>query len=299
MAQDETPIRVLVIDGSRDVRDFIARHVLLPNGYEPILAGNGAEGLRQALAKVPDLILLDYETPKLSSLEVLKALKARPLQIPVILMTSRGSEQVSIQTLRLGVRDYVTKPLLVDDLLHAIQRATFEIHLRWEKATLARQLGGANQHLKQHLTELNILHQVGQAVTELMPLQDLLGRIADAALHVTAAEECFLILNDPAISGPIERVSRKREPGMSFSTSASLQGESTKPSTVAAMLHIPLHIGSRSVGVLGVNNKTTPRAFGDHDKQILRTLASYAAIAIEHARLSQQVKQIEEQETKN
>jgi GAF domain-containing protein len=60
------------------------------------------------------------------------------------------------------------------------------------------------------------------------------------------------------------------------------------------MLHIPLQIGSRPVGVLGVNNRSTPRAFDDHDKQILRTLAGYAAVAIEHARLSQQVEQIEE-----
>ena len=84
--------RILVIDDAPQAREFAAEYVLKPNGFEVMLARDGAEGIRLALHSPPDLIILDYEMPKMNGLEVLRALSARNLAIPVILSTAHGSE---------------------------------------------------------------------------------------------------------------------------------------------------------------------------------------------------------------
>jgi DNA-binding response OmpR family regulator len=164
MAEETDHIRVLVIDGSRNVRDFVAEQVLLPNGYRPILARDGVEGLRLALAEIPDAILMDFELPMMSGRDVLESLHSRPLQIPVILMTSRGTEQVAVRLIRMGVRDYLLKPFTADELLQSLERVLFEVQLRRESTELAKQLTFANRRLKQCLLEFNVVSQMGRAI---------------------------------------------------------------------------------------------------------------------------------------
>ena len=55
--------RVLVIDDGKDIRDFVVNYVLIPNGFEVIVAQNGAEGLQKALREKPDFIITDMQMP--------------------------------------------------------------------------------------------------------------------------------------------------------------------------------------------------------------------------------------------
>ncbi len=296
MTEDIEPIRILVIDGSRNVRDFVAEQVLVPNGYEPILAQDGVEGLRVALTEVPDLILMDHELPMMSSRDVLESLNARPLQIPVILMISHGAEQIVVRLIRTGVRDYIVKPFTAEDLIRSIERVAFEVHLRRENSALAEQQALANRKIRQCLVELNILAEIGAAVTNKMPLNELLERIVDAALYITRSEECVLLLNDPETGERTERVAKRRIPGTVPPLIPYAPPDPDRPGAVAAMLHIPLQVGAKEIGVLGVNNKTAPRSFGDHERQMLFVLAGYAAIALENAHLLHQIEQAKVEE---
>jgi two-component system NtrC family sensor kinase len=291
MAEETDSIRVLVIDGSRNVRDFVAEQVLLPNGYRPILARDGVEGLRLALAEIPDAILMDFELPMMSGRDVLESLHSRPLQIPVILMTSRGTEQVAVRLIRMGVRDYLLKPFTADELLQSLERVLFEVQLRRESTELAKQLTFANRRLKQCLLEFNVVSQMGRAVTAQMPLDDFLERIVDAALYITQSEECVLMLNDSETAQPTARVAKRRVGAITRPLSHYPIPDPDRPGAVAAMLHIPLKVGTDEIGVLGVSNKTRPRSFNDHERQLLGVLADYAAMAIENTQLLRQVDQ--------
>jgi two-component system NtrC family sensor kinase len=291
MAEETDSIRVLVIDGSRNVRDFVAEQVLLPNGYKPILARDGVEGLRLALAEIPDAILMDFELPMMSGRDVLESLHSRPLQIPVILMTSRGTEQVAVRLIRMGVRDYLLKPFTADELLQSLERVLFEVQLRRESTELAKQLTFANRRLKQCLLEFNVVSQMGRAVTAQMPLDDFLERIVDAALYITQSEECVLMLNDSETAQPTARVAKRRVGAITRPLSHYPIPDPDRPGAVAAMLHIPLKVGTDEIGVLGVSNKTRPRSFNDHERQLLGVLADYAAMAIENTQLLRQVDQ--------
>lgn len=158
-------IRVLVVDDSSDVRKFVVQCVLEPNGFEALEATDGAEGVRKVLNGGIDLVLLDFEMPKMNGLQVLDALCARGSEVPVILITSHGSEAVAVEVFRKGVRDHVMKPFTADEMLAAIERALTEVRLQREKEALTARLVQTNRQLKKRLVELNTLSRIGKSVT--------------------------------------------------------------------------------------------------------------------------------------
>jgi class 3 adenylate cyclase/DNA-binding response OmpR family regulator len=299
-------IRVLVVDDNRDMREFVAEYVLEPHGFEAILAVDGAEGIRKVLRGGVDLVLLDLEMPKMNGFEVIDALRARQSDVPVILMTSHGSEAIAADVFRKGVRDYVIKPFAIDQMLGAIERSLKEVRLQHEKQALTARLMQSKQQLEQRLRELNALFQIGKSVTTLMEPDQLLTRVVDAALYVTGSEEGVIFLQGGTQEGELQEYVRKRrvegkEQRVSQRTEDQLAADAMRKGDVtvtSAMLSAPLKVGEKSIGVLCVSNKITARSFSDHDRRMLMALADYAAIAIENARLLQEVAQTKEREKK-
>ena len=297
-------IRVLVADDSREVREFIIQCVLEPHGFEVLEASDGAEALHKVLEGDVDLVLLDFEMPKMTGLEVLDALRAQRSQVPVVLVTSHGSEAIAVKVFRKGVRDYIIKPFTADEMLTVIERALTEVRLQREKEALTTRLVQAKRQLEQRLRELNTLSQVGKSVTSLMDRDQLLERIVDAALYITGAEEGAVLLENEDTEGLLQEQVRKRRVSgekrqRSKRTEDELAADAVRKGNATmtgAMLYAPLKVGGKSIGALGVSNKVTSRFFNDHDRRLLMALADYAAIAIENARLLQQVEQTKEQE---
>ena len=128
--------RVLVVDDSLVYRDLLVNHVLTPNGYEPLTAKDGDTGLRTAQQKVPDLIIMDMRMPGMTGIQVLEALHEAGNEIPVIMMTLHGSEDLAVRAFRLGVKDYVIKPFDIEEMLMAIDKALTEVRLRRERDAL-------------------------------------------------------------------------------------------------------------------------------------------------------------------
>ena len=125
--------RILVVDDSKENREFIIDYILKPNGFDVLQARDGLEGMEQARQGAPDLILLDLQMPRLDGTGVLQALRRENMNIPVILMTFHGSEEIAIEVFRLGVRDYVKKPYTPEEMLGAIESNLTETRLRKEK----------------------------------------------------------------------------------------------------------------------------------------------------------------------
>jgi DNA-binding response OmpR family regulator len=110
--------RVLVVDDERDIVDLL-KYNLSKNGYQPLVAGDGAEALEIAQREHPDLIVLDLMLPGLSGTEVARRLKADPqtANIPIVMLTAKGEETDIVVGLTLGADDYVTKPFSIKVLL--------------------------------------------------------------------------------------------------------------------------------------------------------------------------------------
>ncbi|MDY7079654.1 MAG: ATP-binding protein [Chloroflexota bacterium] len=294
----ESSVRILVVDDSQHIRDFVVEALTSKEGFVVLEALDGADGLEMALTNSPDLILLDLEMPRLDGFQVIDALRAQQLDIPIILITSHGSEAIAVEIFRRGVKDYLSKPFTADEMYAAIERALTEVRLRQEKEALTQHLAIANQQLRRRVQELDILYRVGKSVTSLLSRPQLLERVLDAVFYVIGAEEASLMLIDEGSSQLRTELYRQRVDGVlhqsarrsaeQLAADAARKGAVT---TTSAMLSAPLQVGDRVIGALGVGNRVSARPFSGHDRQLLMALADYAAIAIENARLYEEVRQ--------
>lgn len=113
--------RILVVDDSAEVRDFLANTLLKTQGLHIETAKDGKEGLAAVLRDPPDLIITDHSMPKLTGLEMIRQLREVGHQIPVILMTAEGSENLAAQAIRIGINYYFVKPFDPVEMQEAIK----------------------------------------------------------------------------------------------------------------------------------------------------------------------------------
>ncbi|MCI0568208.1 MAG: response regulator [Acidobacteria bacterium] len=118
-----TPRRVLVVDDDREIVEM-TRLILESGGYEVIPALSGAEALRNASHKRPDLILLDINMPGMDGWETLKILKVDEAtqDIPVAMFSIKLELRDKLQGLKHGAFDYITKPFSYDEILERVRR---------------------------------------------------------------------------------------------------------------------------------------------------------------------------------
>ena len=114
--------RVLIVEDEPSILKFLSQNLAL-RGFDVVVATNGHEGLEQARACKPDLILLDLMLPLMSGWEVLKHLgKTGVLErIPVIVVTAASREEDERRARSLGATDYLVKPFGVPEMLERIR----------------------------------------------------------------------------------------------------------------------------------------------------------------------------------
>lgn len=111
---------VLVIDDDVSMRDTIGV-MLEQEGFQAVLASDGASGFHQALELKPGLILVDLRMPGLSGAEVCKQLRATGMTTPVIVVSALCGEMDKVQLLEIGADDYLVKPFGARELLARIR----------------------------------------------------------------------------------------------------------------------------------------------------------------------------------
>ena len=112
---------ILVVEDESQMLRFL-RGSLSTHGYRLAETTTGAEGLAQAAARNPDVILLDLGLPDLDGLEVTRRLREWT-RTPIIVLSARGQDEDKINALDAGADDYLTKPFSVGELLARIRVA--------------------------------------------------------------------------------------------------------------------------------------------------------------------------------
>jgi PAS domain S-box-containing protein len=298
--------QVLIIDDSKEAAGFL-QEFLSSHGYSVLTASDGQEGLQRALNEHPDVILVDMQIPKMTGLELIQALNREGRDIPSILLTAQGTEELAAQTLRLGARDYIPEPYEAAVVLEAVERALREVRLRRERDRLAEQLRQANETLRRQQQEINALYTIGKAVTSLFDVEQVLARVVEAATFTARAEEGSLMLLDQPGSELYLRAAKNIDEetarGLRLRVDDSLVGrvvstgrpvllsgaglkKVTSAYLVKTLLMVPLRLPERGViGVLMVANRVSERTFSEHELHLLSALADYAAVAIDNATL--------------
>lgn len=107
---EDDPALLRGLKDNFEAQNYLVRH-----------ARDGDAGLTSALADPPDLVVLDIMLPKVNGFEICRAVRAKGLQIPIIMLTAKGQEQDIVRGLELGADDYVTKPFGIRELLARVK----------------------------------------------------------------------------------------------------------------------------------------------------------------------------------
>jgi signal transduction histidine kinase/CheY-like chemotaxis protein len=300
---------ILVVDDSAQIVKHLTEHLLPTFGYRSCHAYDGQTGLQLIREEEPDLIMLDYNLPQMTGIDVLSQMVQESINTPVVLMTGYGSELSAIEAFRLGAKDYLIKPFTIDEVVETIDRALVEKRLLQDKEELAEEVRRLKVEMSRLKHEMNILSRIGKAITSLLSVDKVLERVLETAKYLTDAEESTIWMPDEG--GKHLRAygsgSEQEDPSSPLLTMSSSQvgqvmrsghplrlsdfaGEGVKVESgyfARAILYVPLKLRTVTVGVLAVSNMAALRSFSKRDEFLLSFLADYSAIALENARVFQ------------
>ena len=146
--------RALVVEDEPDIADLIKHALERDGGMDVQLVSSGDAAVRVATEFVPDLIILDLNLPAISGLEVCRLLRTRPLtkDVPIIMVTARGSESDRVVGLDSGADDYITKPFSLRELSARVRAVLRRGRGEVETAAVYR-----GKHLSADFDAVNVL----------------------------------------------------------------------------------------------------------------------------------------------
>jgi len=130
--------RILIVDDEKSIRDSVSG-ILLDEGFEPLCAAGGEEGLTVLEKEDIDLVLLDIWMPGLDGLEVLRRIKEQIPHLPVIMISGHGTIETAVQATKTGAYDFIEKPPSYEKLVLAINNALHFVKLEEENRILKQQ----------------------------------------------------------------------------------------------------------------------------------------------------------------
>ncbi|WP_369034203.1 MULTISPECIES: response regulator [Streptomyces] len=124
MDQEPTPVRVLVVDDQRLIRDGIASLLSIRPGIEIVgTAVDGRDAVAKTLELSPDVVLMDVRMPEMDGVEAVAVLRGRAPECRVVMLTTFDDEEYVVQALRAGAHGYLLKDLPAEELAHAVRLA--------------------------------------------------------------------------------------------------------------------------------------------------------------------------------
>ena len=125
MAAEDKQLRLLVVDDEPKLTEFL-RMELEVEGYSVDIANDGASGLIALRAEpAPDLVLLDWNLPDFTGLDICRRIRSTGMAVPVLMLTGYDEVKDKVEALDAGVDDYLVKPFSIEELLarlRALQR---------------------------------------------------------------------------------------------------------------------------------------------------------------------------------
>lgn len=182
-------IEVLIVDDSAAERLFISHFIARSDEFHATFASDGIEALQSVAARPPGLIVSDIRMPRMNGLDLIRALSATGKHIPVVLMTSFGSEEIAVEALHAGAASYVPKRCLDTELIRTLRSVLAVTTRRQNRRQTLRNLtfqeshfvvendpstiSGLVSHILDQTIAMKVLH--GQEVTQVgIALQEVL-----------------------------------------------------------------------------------------------------------------------------
>lgn len=316
------PLRILYVDDYALDRQLV-RHVLESEpGRFVVIEATSREELEARLAEGSyDLVLSDFNILGYDGLQVLDTVKQRHPNLPVVIVTGTGSEEVAAEAIKRGAADYVIKsPKRLRRLPHIILQALEQQRLREERARAEQERQRLLEELQQRVGELTAIYRASQQLQRLRLPADLAQEIIGILEQTLQYEYCGVFLLDEA-SGrliPFALGGRRQGPeaaerdrgrilahdlslGKGITGWVAQTGQSVRLADVRqdaryyslrpdirSELCVPLFIDGRVIGVINAESSRV-NAYSEADQRVLETIAAQIAVVIQNARLYERV----------
>lgn len=326
MSDTSRKSKILIVDDTPIQVQMLVR--LLESDYDILVAANGEEALEKVRSQdMPDMILLDVVMPGMDGFETCKRLKADPAcaHIPVIMVTALGGEKDESMGFQAGAADYITKPFR-PELVKARVKANFELvacrnHL---ESLVAEKTAALRQEISERKRAEKIsrtLFRISNAVSTTRDVKELYESIHESLKKVVDASHFFIALyeeEEHSIEFPFyisespgeeegalqDRHSRHLANQVVASgrstmyTKAEIQqqmersGQTVNSVLPECWIGMPLKVGEKSIGAIGVQSYNNPEHFSPGDINILHTVSGQVAFAIESKRQEQKLQAV-------
>ena len=155
--------KILIVDDDPQIR-MLLRDRLQANGYEILLAENGAKGLEMVDKESPDLMLLDLQMPEMGGMEVLDHLRRKSVEIPVVVLTAHGTIERAVEAMKLGAYDFLPKPCKPDHIKLVVHKALERKGLQDENRYLRQELNSQYQMIVGESEQMRRVMEMAQKV---------------------------------------------------------------------------------------------------------------------------------------
>ncbi|WP_300461531.1 hybrid sensor histidine kinase/response regulator [Desulfobacula sp.] len=123
---DRSQVSILIVDDEEDIRDIL-EIALMDIGYVVFLAENGEKAFEIFKSKQPDIVITDIKMPVMNGIELLRQIKRENPATEVLMITGHGDMDLTIRSLKYEAIDFITKPINVDILEIAVEKAVEKI----------------------------------------------------------------------------------------------------------------------------------------------------------------------------
>lgn len=306
-ASNQNSQSILVINAEIQ-SNHLLRQIIQSLGYSVDISEEIQETHHQFSFNRPSLIIINELIAVQDDFAWVKSVRQRYPLLPIILYTVNDRHQTLKTALRLGINDYLSTPLTRDEIQNSIRANLIQSQNAHDYVLLESRR--KTQQLQARVHDLETLTELARLITSSLDLDHVLKSIVHAAVELTGSEEGSLMLIDQETGELYMRASQNfneefvstfRLPVTDSLIGSVVQSGQTvifddntpqKIKTsylVHSLIYLPLKLKDQIIGVLGVDNRHKRMSFSQRDNGLLNTMAEYAVIAIENARLFEEV----------
>ncbi len=296
--------KILIVDDEVELKNILVE-ALTSQGYEASGFASGKDALAALREEAFDVLLTDLMMPGMNGITLVRESLQIDPHLVCLVMTGQGTIQTAVDAMKEGAFDYVLKPFRLQTILPVLTRAMNTRHMRLENL---------------QLRETVAIYELAQTIACTLDPQAIMGKLADAAMQQTDADEVSILLPDGGSSAELyvaavrgerrqhllgERVplaesisgwvAREREPLILEGEINDARFRSLWPNPkIRSAISIPMQVANKLVGTININALDRPRPFTLGQMKALTILAGTAAAALETASLYTQVQKAEE-----
>jgi len=157
---------ILIVDDEMDALDLM-EELFLKHGYETFTARNGIEAMPIIAENEPDILISDMVMPEMDGIKLLEMVNKKYPDIAVIMITAHGTIETAVETMKKGAKDYILKPLRLDEILAKV-----------ETISQLKSLMKENQYLREKLSQKYNFNNIIGMNGQMLELFDLIKDIA-------------------------------------------------------------------------------------------------------------------------